>query len=102
MISKTILVGRIGSIEGKDVNDNFVANFSVATSEKWTDKQGEKHENTEWSRCVCWGATARNIVKYCDKGSLVYLEGQNQTRKWQDKDGNDRYMAGIFTGKLRE
>jgi len=71
-----------------------VCNFSVATSESWADKSGEKQEKTEWHNVVVWGKTAENCGKYLSKGRQVYLEGSLQTRSWE-KDGVKKYMTEI-------
>lgn len=72
-----------------------VANLSLATSEKYKDKNGNKQENTEWHRIVFWGRTAEICEQYLHKGSLIYVEGSKHTNKWQDKEGNDRYTTEI-------
>lgn len=87
-------------------NGNKVANFSVACSESWRDKSsGERKERTEWVRIVVWSeGLVKVIEQYLKKGSKVYLEGQLQTRKWQDKDGRDQYTTEVvlqgFDAKL--
>ena len=98
-INKVILIGRLG----KDpeirtlTNGGEVANFTLATSEKWKDKStGEKKEKTEWHNVVTYNEHLVRIIKdYLTKGSQVYIEGSLQTRKWQDKDGNDRYTTEV-------
>jgi len=97
-VNKVILVGTLG--KDPDVrytqNGNAVANLSVATSEQWTDKQsGERQEKTEWHRVSIFGKLAEIAGQYLKKGSQVYLEGKLQTRKWQDKNGNDQYTTEI-------
>jgi len=73
-----------------------VANFSVATTEKWKDKNtGELQERTEWHRCEVWGNSAERAGEWLSKGNLVYVEGKLQTDKWQDRDGNDRYTTKV-------
>jgi len=73
-----------------------LANISVATSEQWKDKNsGEKQEKTEWHRVVAFGRTAEIMGEYLKSGSKVYIEGKLQTRKWIDKDGNERYTTEI-------
>ena len=102
-VNKVILVGRLGQDpEVKDVGDSKVANFSLATSESWKNKQtGDRETRTEWHKAVAWGRQAEVAGEYLKKGSLVYLEGQLQTRKWADKDGNDRYTTEVRVGVLR-
>ena len=97
-INKVILVGNLG--QDPEVrympNGNAVANFSVATSESWKDKQtGENRDRTEWHRVVVFGKLAEIAGEYVKKGTQVYLEGQLQTRKWQDQAGNDRYTTEV-------
>ena len=100
-VNKVTLVGRLGQDpETKQVGDTTVANFSLATSETWKDKDGEKQEKTEWHRLVAWGRQAEIIGKYLNKGSLIYIEGQLQTRKWE-KDGVDRYTTEIRVGMMK-
>ena len=73
-----------------------VTNLSIATTDKWKDKQtGEQKERTEWHRVSFFGRRAEVIAEYFSKGDQIYVEGQIQTRKWQDKDGNDRYTTEI-------
>ena len=103
-INKAIIVGTLG--KDPDVkylsSGNAVANLSVATSEKWKDKQtGEMQERTEWHRVSMFGAVAEVAGKYLAKGSQVYLEGKIQTRKWQDKDGQDRYSTEIVANQMQ-
>lgn len=101
-VNKVILVGRLGSEpESKSVNDTTVTNFSVATSESWKDKNGEKQEKTEWTRVVAWGKTAELCAKYLNKGKQVYLEGKLQTRSWDDKEGNKRYTTEVMANNIQ-
>ena len=79
-----------------------IANISVATSEQWKDKDsGEKQEKTEWHRIVFFGKLAEIVGEYLKKGSQVYVEGKIQTRKWQDKEGNDRYSTEIVGNEMQ-
>ncbi len=98
-VNKVILVGNLGADpEIRRTQDGRpIANFSVATSESWRDKNsGERKERTEWHRVVVFSeGLCRVIEQYVKKGSKVYLEGQLQTRKWQDKDGNDRWSTEV-------
>jgi single-strand DNA-binding protein len=102
-VNKVTLVGRLGQDpETKTVGDTTVANFSIATSETWKDKSsGEKKERTEWHRLVAWGRQAEIIGEYLTKGSLIYVEGQLQTRKWTDKEDNERYTTEIRVGMMK-
>ena len=107
-INKVILVGNLGQKpEVKFAsNGNAIANISVATSESWTDKNtGEKQEKTEWHKVSLFGKVAEVAGQYLDKGAKVYVEGKLQTRKWQAKDGTDRYTTEVvvsgFNGTLQ-
>ena len=83
-------------------NGEAIANFSVATSSKWKDKTtGEAREETEWHRIVIYGKLAGIVEKYIKKGSSVYLEGKLKTRKWQDKDGSDRYATEVIVDQMQ-
>lgn len=96
-VNKVILIGRLGNDpEIKTLqNDSKVANFSLATSDVWYDKEtGEKKEATEWHRVVVWGKKAELVEKYLQKGSEVYLEGKLKTRSWEE-DGITRYATEI-------
>jgi len=98
-VNKVILIGNVGNDpEIKSFNNGGkVANLSIATSEKWKDKQsGEKRERTEWHRVAVFNDGLVGIVeRYVKKGSKLYIEGKLQTRKWQDRDGNDRYTTEV-------
>src|ERR1700752_3591154 len=96
-LNKVELIGRLGKDpEIKNLqNGSPVANFSVATSERWKDKRsGETQEKTEWHNIVIWNEkTIEFVEKYLTKGDLVRIEGKIQPRKWQDQDGKDRYST---------
>lgn len=97
-INKVIIVGNLGGDpEVKYMpSGDAVANLTVATSESWRDKTtGEQKEKTEWHRVAIFGKLAEIAGEYLRKGSQVYLEGQLQTRKWQDQQGNDRYSTEV-------
>ncbi len=103
-VNKVILVGNLGA--DPDVrytaNGGAVANLSVATSEVWKDRDsGEQKEKTEWHRVVLFGRLGEIAGEYLKKGSKVYLEGKLQTRKWQDKSGQDRYTTEIVGNELQ-
>lgn len=103
-INKVILVGNVGV--DPDVrympNGNAVTNLSVATSETWKDKQtGEKQERTEWHRVVCFNRLGEIAGEYIKKGSKLYVEGSLRTRKWQDQQGQDRYMTEIVASDIQ-
>lgn len=96
-VNKVIIVGYMGSDpEVRTLpNGDVVATISVATSEKWTKDNGEKVERTEWHRIQFWGKQAEVIAQYAKKGTQIYVEGSLHTRKWQDKNGIDRYTTEI-------
>lgn len=97
-LNRATILGRLGKDpEVRYTQDNTpVATLSIATSEKWTDKQtGEKHENTEWHRVIAWRGLAEVCQRFLAKGRQVYIEGKLTTRKWQDKQGQDRYTTEI-------
>ena len=97
-LNKVTLIGNVGTIEDKILsNGNQVVNLSLATSEHWKDKNtGEKKEKTEWHKIVVFGKQAEILSNFVDKGSKLYIEGQLQTRKWQDSEGKDRYSTEII------
>lgn len=102
-VNKVILVGNLGSDpESRSVNSgDEVVNFSLATSETWKDRDGNKQERTEWHRIVIWNQGLCTIAKsYLRKGSKVYLEGQLQTRKWQDNSGADKFSTEVVLQKF--
>ena len=97
-INKVILIGNLGQDpEIRSTQDGGeIASFSMATSESWKDKSGEKKEKTEWHRVVIYSAGLVGIVKnYVEKGSKLYIEGSLQTRKWTDKNGVEKYTTEI-------
>ena len=96
-VNKAIIVGHLGQDPElkHTAGGASVVNFSVATSENWTDKQGQKQEKTEWHRIVVWGKQAEICERYLSKGRQVYLEGRIQTRSWEDDKGQKRYMTEI-------
>lgn len=96
-VNKAILVGNLGRDPELRYTQNgqAVVNFTLATSENWTDKSGERVERTEWHRIVVWGKTGEMCAQYLSKGRTVYVEGRIQTREWEDKDGNKRYTTEI-------
>jgi single-strand DNA-binding protein len=101
-LNRVMIIGRLG----KDPETRFmpngkaVTNFSVATSEKWK-KDGEKQERTEWHNVVAFEKLAEICAEYLRKGSQVYVEGKLQTRKWQDKEGKDRYTTEIVASGMQ-
>ncbi len=102
-INKVIIVGRLGADpEVKTVSgDNTVARLNIATSENWTDRNGQKQERTEWHRVVVWGKLAELCGKYLAKGRQVYVEGRLQTRSWEDQQGQKRYTTEIVANTVQ-
>ena len=101
-VNKVILVGNLG----KDPEVRYtpggqaVANFTVATNENWTDKQGQKQERTEWHRIVVWGKAAEHCGEYLSKGRQVYIEGRLQTREWTNKEGAKQYTTEVVANPV--
>jgi single-strand DNA-binding protein len=96
-VNKVILIGNLG----RDPEVRFtqggtpVANFTMATTDRWSDPSGEKKEKTEWHKIVVWGKQAEIAGEYLRKGRPVYIEGSLQTREWTDRDGNKRYTTEV-------
>jgi single-strand DNA-binding protein len=103
-VNKVILVGNLGKDPETRYmpNGKAVTNFSIATSESWTDKSsGDKQERTEWHNIVMFEKLAEIAAEYLRKGSQVYVEGSLRTRKWQDKEGKDRYTTEIVARDMQ-
>jgi single-strand DNA-binding protein len=103
-VNKAILIGNLGRDPEVRYSPNgqAVANITMATSESWKDKNtGDKQEKTEWHRVVFFGKLAEIAGEYLKKGMQVYVEGRLQTRKWQDKDGHDRYTTEIVANEMQ-
>jgi single-strand DNA-binding protein len=103
-VNKAILIGNLGNDPDMryTASGAAVANISIATAESWRDKEsGEQQERTEWHRVVFFGRLAEIVGEYLRKGSQVYVEGRIQTRKWQDKEGQDRYTTEIVANELQ-
>ena len=102
-VNKVILIGNLGrDPETRYMPDGgAVTNVSIATTDVWKDKSGEKQEKTEWHRVAFFGKLAEIAGEYLKKGSQVYVEGRLQTRKWQDKDGQDKYMTEIVADRMQ-
>ena len=94
-VNKVILVGNLGrDAEVRHTSGGTaVATLSLATTDIWTDKGGQRQEKTEWHRVVLWGKTAETLQEYLLKGRQIYVEGRLQTRQWDDRDGNKRYTT---------
>lgn len=102
-VNKVILIGRVGKEPEVRVTTSgtVLANFSIATSEKFKDKEGNSQEKTEWHRILCFKRNAEIVRDYVHKGGLLYLEGKIQTRKWQNAEGVDQYTTEIIGNHLR-
>lgn len=102
-VNKVILIGNLGADPEKRVTGTgqSVTNFNIATTDRWTDKGGQKQERTEWHRIVVWGAQAENCAQYLAKGRQVYIEGRLQTRQWDDKEGNKRYTTEVVAQRVQ-
>jgi single-strand DNA-binding protein len=102
-VNKVILLGRLGQDPELKYTPGGspVCNFSVATTESWTDKSGQKQEKTEWHRIVVWGKLAELCNQYLSKGRQAFLEGRLQTRSWDDKDGNKKYTTEILASTVQ-
>ena len=101
-VNKVILVGNLGKDPEVRYLDNgvAVANFSLATTENYKNKSGERVSQTEWHNIVLWRGLAEVAEKYLKKGASVYVEGKIKTRKWEDKDGNTRYNTEILADNM--
>lgn len=100
-VNKVILIGRLGKdpeVRSLD-NGNMVANFTLATSESYKNKSGEKVESTEWHNVVFWGKSVDFIQRYVSKGDLVYIEGKLQTRKWES-NGQTKYTTEVIGNNI--
>jgi single-strand DNA-binding protein len=101
-LNKALLIGRLG----RDPDIRYttdgtpVANFSLATSESWTDKSGTRQERTEWHNIVAWRRLADLAKRYLSKGKQVYVEGRIQTREWDDRDGNKRRSTEVIASQM--
>lgn len=102
-VNKVILVGNLGADpESRSTQSgSTVANLRIATTERAKDRDGNWNDHTEWHRVACFGRTAENVAKYCRKGKQVYIEGKIRTRKWQDRDGNDRWSTEVIADQIR-
>ena len=102
-VNKVILIGNLG----KDPEVRYmpsgeaITNINIATTDNWKDKNGEKQERTEWHRIAFFGKLAEIAGEYLKKGNPVYIEGRLQTRKWQDKEGKERYTTEIVAEKMQ-
>ena len=102
-VNKTILVGNVGADPEVRYTQNgsAVANFSLATKERYKDKAGVQQDKTEWHRVVIWGKLAEVVGEYVKKGQLLYLEGKNVTRKWEDNNGVEKYTTEVVCNSMQ-
>jgi len=102
-VNKAILIGNLGADPEARYTQSgaAVTNFRIATSEKWTGKDGQPQERTEWHRIVTFGRLAETCRDYLSKGRQVYVEGRIQTRQWEDRDGNKRWTTEIVAQTVR-
>ena len=102
-VNRVIVIGNLG----RDPELRYlqsgqaVATFSVATNDRWTDREGKPQERTEWHRVVVWGKQAENCANYLAKGRSVYIEGRLQTREWEDKEGQKRKTTEIVANTVQ-
>ena len=103
MINKVILIGNLGADPEIRYTQSGapVATFRIATTERWKGQDGQTQEQTEWHNIVAWRGLAQICGEHLAKGSRVYIEGKLQTRKWQDKNGNDRYSTEIIAREMK-
>jgi single-strand DNA-binding protein len=102
-VNKVIILGNLGQDpELRNTSGGkAVATLRVATTDTWNDQSGQRQERTEWHTIVVWGRTAENCKQYLSKGRAVFVEGRLQTRKWQDKEGHDRYTTEIVADRVQ-
>lgn len=102
-VNKVMLMGRLGADpELRTISSGqAVANFNLATSENWVDRDGQKQEKTEWHRVVVWGKLAELCRQYLSKGRQVFVEGKLQTRSWEDQQGQKRYTTEIVASNIQ-
>lgn len=103
MLNKVMIIGRLGADPEIKYSQGGspIANLRIATDESYTDRNGQRQERTEWHTVIAFQRTAEICQQYLHKGSLVYIEGKLQTRKWQDKTGQDRYSTEIRVDRLQ-
>lgn len=103
MLNKVMLIGNLGADpETRFTQDGTcVCNLRIATTEKFKNRNGERQERTEWHRVVMWGKLGEIANQYLSKGSRVYIEGKIETRKWQNRDGNDQYTTEIRANEMK-
>src|SRR5690348_10979444 len=101
-VNLVLLVGNLGRDAELRYTPQGVAvtNFSIATTETWNDKSGQRQERTEWHRINLWGKAAESLTEYLTKGKQIFVQGRIQTRQWDDKDGNKRYTTEIRADRI--
>ena len=102
-VNKVMILGNLGQDPElrNTSNGKAVATLRVATTDTWNDQSGQRQERTEWHSIVVWGRSAENCKQYLAKGRSVFVEGRLQTRKWQDKEGHDRYSTEIVADRVQ-
>ena len=102
-VNKVLLIGNTGKEPETKYTDTgtAVCTITLATKHSWKDKDGSRQEKTEWHRVVFWGKLAEIVDKYVKKGSQVYVEGRLETRKWTDKNGNEKYTTEIVADQMQ-
>ena len=102
-VNKVILIGNLGQDPElrSTGSGTSVCNLRLATSERRKDRDGNWGDHTEWHSVVCFGRTAENVQRFCRKGKQIFVEGRLQTRKWQDRDGNDRWSTEVVADTIR-
>lgn len=98
---KFIALGNVGQVNARDVNNVKVVSFSLAVSEKYTDRNGQAHENTEWFNVVCWRKTAELVEKYVKPGDRLFVDGKLKKRKYTDKDGNEKTVMDVVADSVQ-
>lgn len=103
MVNKVFLMGNVGNDPEMltTKSGNKVCRMSVATSEQWTDKQGEKQERTDWHKVISWNRLAELCAQYVSKGSMVHVEGRIENRSWEDDNGQKRYATEVIAQNVR-
>jgi single-strand DNA-binding protein len=102
-LNKAILIGRLGGdpVKRYTPSGQPVVTFRLATTENWTNREGQKEQRTEWHNIVVWGKLADICDQYLSKGRLVYIEGRIQTREWEDREGNRRWTTEIIANQMQ-
>lgn len=102
-VNKVMLIGNLGADPEirTTPNGQSVCNFNIATSRRWTNREGQPQEETEWHRIVVWGKQAENCKEFLSKGRQVYIEGRLQTRQWEDQNGNKRYTTEVVAQSVQ-